>query len=49
MRDPAVSTVAKGSAAPVRYRSSNVGVSLTDEFLDAVADLIGPESVRLSQ
>jgi DNA polymerase III alpha subunit len=38
-----------GSSGPVRYRSSNVGVSLTDDFLDAVADLIGPESVRLSQ
>jgi DNA polymerase-3 subunit alpha len=38
-----------GSPAAVRYRSSNVGVSLTDDFLEDVADLIGPESIRLSQ
>jgi len=38
-----------GAAGPVRYRATSVGVSLTDDFLDDAADLIGPESVRLSQ
>lgn len=42
VRDP-------GSAGPVRFRATTVNVSLTDDFLDDVAGLIGPECVRLSQ
>ncbi len=38
-----------GAPGSVRYRSTTLGVSLSDEFLDDVAGLIGADCVRLSQ
>ncbi len=38
-----------GISDPVRYRATTVGVSLSDEFLDDAANLIGADCVRLSQ
>jgi len=39
----------EGVVEPMRLRSSTTGVALSDEFLEDVAGLIGPDAVRLSQ